>query len=181
MQLNWLESCKLKSGGCGGVKSDVEFLGTDPSHYKSGFGFILTSQSSLPNVSLKSTQPWSSEPNESSVLGFCCVGQFFSHLVWSLHHPFSPGLGVGKPSLGLAEGSWLWDGKTRWKEKHCFLCFGFRGRKKAVYAESSFSERVWSSAEKKKYGWRTKAQGSGFESGLILTQLSHWVMGFCFH
>ena len=153
MQLNWLESCKLKSGGCGGVKSDVEFLGTDPSHYKSGLGFVLTSQSSLPNVSLKSTQPWSSEPNESSVLGFCCVGQFFSLLVWSLHRPFSPGLGIGKPSLGLAEGSWLWDGKTRWKEKHYFLCSGFRGRKKAECMQNLHFLKEFEVQQKRKKGW----------------------------
>ena len=39
-------------------------------------------------------------------------------------------------------------------------------------------------SRKKQYGWRTKAQGSGFESGLILTQLSYWVMSplaNCFH
>ena len=131
------------------VKSDVEFLGTDSSRYKSSLGFILASRSSPPNVSLKSTQQWSSKSNESSVLGFCSVSKFFYLSVWSLHHLFSPGLGVGKPSLGLAEGSWLWDGKTQMERKTLLFVFWVQRQKGSwVYAESSFSKRVWTSAEK---------------------------------
>lgn len=150
MQLNWLESCKLKSGGCGGVKSDVEFLGTDPSHYKSGLGFVLTSQSSLPNVSLKSTQPWSSEPNESSVLGFCCVGQFFSlGLVSS--SPLLSWARNRKTQSGTCWGILALRWQDKMERKTLLSVFWIQRQEESwVYAESSFSERVWSSAEKKK-------------------------------
>ena len=77
----------------------------------------------------------------------------FSLLVWSLHRPFSPGLGIGKPSLGLAEGSWLWDGKTRWKEKHYFLCSGFRGRKKAECMQNLHFLKEFEVQQKRKKGW----------------------------
>lgn len=147
MQLNWLESCKLKSEG-GVVKSDVEFLGTDPSHYKSGLGFILTSQSSPPNVSLKSTQQWSSKSNESSVLGFCSVGQFFSLSVWSLHHPFSPGLESENPVWDLLRDLGFGMAKQDGEKTLLFVFWVQRQEGSWVYAESSFSERVWSSAEK---------------------------------
>ena len=55
------------------------------------------------------------------------------------------------------------------------------GRKLSVCRIFIFWKSLKFSRKKKKDGWRTIAQGSGFESGLILTQLSHWVMGFCFH
>lgn len=78
----------------------------------------------------KSTRPWSSTNRKLSA-GVLLCGPISLSLSLVFHHHFSPGLESEKPSLGFAEGSWLWDGKTRWKEKHYFLCSGFRGKKKA--------------------------------------------------